>query len=139
MGQQRIEVVQEFSLPVDQLFAYLSEHENLSTIFAPAKVTRVRNGDSSRNGVGSVRLVKIPLAPDVEETVTAFKENELVEYRITNTAPIKNHLGVMRFYPFEGGSRLHYTITFEGRLPLIGSVVRAALDFSIRKGLKKIR
>ena len=139
MGQQRIEVVQEFSLPVDQLFAYLSEHENLSTIFAPAKVTRVRNGDTARNGVGSVRLVHVPLAPAVEETVTAFKENEMVEYRITNTGPIKNHLGVMRFYPFEGGSRLHYTITFEGRLPLIGQVVRAGLDFAIRKGLKKIR
>jgi hypothetical protein len=139
MGQQRIEVVQEFSQPVEELFAFLSEHENLSTIFAPARVSRVRDGDTARNGVGSIRLVHIPLAPAVEETVTAFKENELVEYRITNTAPIKNHLGVMRFYPYEGGSRLHYTITFEGRLPLIGQAVRAALDFSIRKGLKKLR
>lgn len=139
MAQQRIEIVQEFALPVEKLFAFLSEHENLSTIFAPARVSRVRDGNTSRNGVGSVRLVHIPLAPAVEETVTAFKENELVEYRITNTAPIRNHLGVMRFYPFQGGSRLHYTITFEGRLPLIGSVVRRGLEFSIRKGLKKIR
>ena len=139
MSQQRIEIVQEFSQPVEQLFAYLSEHENLATLFAPAKVTRVRNGDTSRNGIGSVRSLRILLAPPFEETVTAFKENELIEYRITKGSPLKNHHGVMKFYPFNGGSRLHYTIVFEGQLPLVARLIKPALDRAIRKGLKVLR
>lgn len=138
MGQQRIEIVQEFALPVEKLFSYLSEHENLAAIFAPAKVTRVRNGDSSRNGVGSVRSLRILVGPPFEETVTAFKENELIEYRITKGGPLKNHHGVMKFYPFNGGSRLHYTIVFEGKLPVIASLIKPPLESSIRKGLKGI-
>jgi len=139
MAQQRIEIVQEFALPVAELFAYLSEHENLASIFAPAKITRVRNGDTSRNGIGSVRSLRILLAPPFEETVTAFKENELVEYRITKGSPLKNHHGVMKFYEFGSGSRLHYTIVFEGKLPLIANVIKPGLEQAIRKGLKGIR
>lgn len=139
MSQQRIEIVQEFSQPVEKLFGYLSEHENLATLFAPARVTRVRNGDTSRNGIGSVRSLRILVAPPFEETVTAFKENELIEYRITKGSPLKNHHGVMKFYPFNGGSRLHYTIVFEGRLPVIASLIRPALERAIRQGLKSLR
>ncbi len=139
MGRQKIEIVQDFTLPVEQLFAYLSEHENLATIFAPAKITRVRNGDSSRNGVGSVRSLRILLAPSFEETVTVFQENQLIEYRITQGSPIKNHHGIMRFSPAGSGSRLHYTIEFEGKLPLVAEVVKPALERSIRQGLKALR
>jgi len=139
MAQQKIEVIKEFKMPVESLFAQLSEHENLATVFAPAKVTRVRDGNGSRNGVGSARLVKIPLAPIIEETVTAFKEGELVEYSISNTTPLKNHLGIMKFSPTAQGSKLHYTITFESRIPFTGPLVKATLELVIRKGLDNIR
>ena len=139
VGQQRIEIVQEFPIPVSRLFAYLGEHENLATIFAPAKIKRISNGHDARNGVGSAREMRILAGPSFVETVTAYKENELIEYRITRGSPLKNHHGVMRFYEFNGGSRLHYTITFEGKFPLVGPIVRAALDQGIRRGLKKLK
>jgi len=139
MSLQKIEVTQEFLSSVESLFGYLSEHENLATLFAPATVTRVRDGYDSRNGVGSVRRVKIPLAPVIEETVTAFKHGERVEYTISNHTPLKNHRGVMNFSPTANGSRLHYTITFESRIPLAGPLVKAVLETVIRKGLKDIR
>ncbi len=139
MGQQKIAISHESKLPVEQLYATLAEHENLSTVFAPAKVTRVRDGDTSRNGVGSVRRLKMPVGSPFEETVTAAIENQLIEYRITKGSPLKNHQGVMRFSPRPGGgSRLDYTIVFEGKLPLIGPIVRNALDSAIRKGLAKL-
>ncbi len=139
MSLQKIEVTKEFLSSVESLFSYLSEHENLAILFAPAKVTRVRDGHDSRNGVGSVRQVKIPLAPVIEETVTAFKPGELVEYRISNHTPLKNHRGVMLFSPTATGSRLHYTITFESRIPFSGPLVKAVLETVIRNGLKDIR
>lgn len=140
MTQQRIEIVKEFSAPVDRLFAYLGEHENLAIIFAPAKIKRLSDGKGARNGIGSAREMKILVGPSFVETVTAYKENELIEYRITRGSPLKNHQGVMRFYPTAaGGSRLHYTIVFEGKLPLVGEIVRAALDQGIRRGLSKLK
>lgn len=139
MSQQRIEIVQEFPYPVSQLFAFLSVHENLEKIFAPAKIRTIQSGSEHPNGVGSARELRILLAPPFVETVTAFKENELIEYRITRGSPLKNHHGVMRFYPLGDGSRLHYTIVFEGKLPLVANLIRPALEKSIRRGLKAIR
>lgn len=137
MGQQRIEIVQEFSAPVDRLFAYLGEHENLAAIFAPAKIKRISDGQGVRNGVGSAREMRILVGPAFVETVTAYKENELIEYRITRGSPLKNHHGVMRFYPTaSGGSRLHYTIVFEGKFPLVASIIKPGLEMGIRRGLK---
>ncbi|MBJ7348477.1 MAG: SRPBCC family protein [Thermoleophilaceae bacterium] len=138
MSQQKIKITQDFPMPVDQLFDYLGEHENLAAIFAPTKVTRVCDGDTSRNGVGSVRKLQILIAPPFYETVTKCEPNELVEYKITKGSPLKNHLGVMKFQSTDKGSRLDWTITFEGKLPLIASVVGPGLGTTIRKGLKQL-
>lgn len=138
MAMQKIEINQDFPQPVNELFSYLAEHENLALLFAPAKVTRVRDGKDSRNGEGSARLLKIPLAPVIEETNTRVIDNEHIEYRITNKTPLKNHLGVMEFSAKGAGSHLHYTIVFESRIPLAGPLVRGILGSTIRKGLKKL-
>lgn len=138
MAVQTIEIVQTFSLSQAELFAFLGEQENLGRIFWPAKVTRLRDGDVARNGVGTVRQLRLPGGPPFEETVTAYRENELIEYRITKGSPLKNHHGIMRFYPFESGSRLHYTITFEGKVPLVAALVRPLLELAIRRGLKAV-
>ncbi len=138
MAQQRIEVVQAFPFSVEKLYAFLSEHENLGAIF-PAKIKRVRDGQGSVNGVGSVR--KIIMAPGLalEETVTKAEPNQLIEYTITKGGwPINDHYGVMKFYPYEGGSRLHYTIDLGAALPGAAWVVKKALEGSIRSGLKKL-
>ena len=138
MAVQRIEIEKRFPFSVDKLFAHLSEHENLSSLFAPARVSRLRNGDHDRNGVGSVRKLRIPPGPPFEETVTAFEPNALIEYRITRGSPLRNHHGCMRFSADDGGSLLHYTITFEGKLPLSGPLIRLLLGNAIRRGLDKL-
>lgn len=137
---QKIHVVQEFDVPVQTLFAALSEHENLSQIFAPMTITRIEDGKDSRNGVGSARKMSLPLAPAFVETNLVYRENELIEYAITKgIAPIKNHYGVMKFTDLGNRSRLDYTIEFKGRLPLIGPIVKFGLENGIKKGLKKLK
>ena len=37
---QRIEITKTFPFSVDKLFDFLSDHENLEVIFAPAKIKR---------------------------------------------------------------------------------------------------
>lgn len=114
---QKINIIQEFDAPVDKVFAALSEHENLSKLFAPAKVTRISNGKDARNGVGSARKMSIPFTPSFVETNLVYKENELIEYAITSgISPIKVHRGVMQFTDLGNNrTRLNYTISFKGR------------------------
>ncbi|MEY2863441.1 MAG: hypothetical protein RLY58_1148 [Pseudomonadota bacterium] len=137
---QRVHVVQEFNAPIEAVFATLSEHENLNQIFFPAKITRLTDGQGARNGVGSSRKMSIPLAPSFVETNTVYDENQRIEYKITSgISPIKDHLGVMQFTDLGGRTRLEYTITFKGRLPLVGPLVKLALQDGVSRGLKKLR
>lgn len=139
MGQQRIEINQEFDIPVERVFAYLGEHENLARVFSPARVKRIRSGEGARNGVGSARELRILAGPPFVETVTAYKENELIEYRITHGSPLKNHRGTMRFSRTPQGTSLHYTVVFEGKLPLVGALIKPGLEMAMRRGLKHLR
>lgn len=102
LKMQQINITQEFNAPVEKVFAILSEHENLNKLFAPAKVTRLSDGQDARNGVGSARKLSIPLTPSFVETNLVYRENELIEYAITSgIAPIKAHRGVMKFTDWE--------------------------------------
>ena len=94
---QRVHVTQDFRQPVSELFAYLSEHENLEPLFG-AKIRRLSDGsDGTRNGAGSSRELKLgPLPPFVETNVEVIPD-ELVRYRITRGGVLKDHEGVMRF------------------------------------------
>lgn len=138
MREKSIHITQEFEVPVEQVFGFLGEHENLELIFKPAIVTRVRNGHSSRNGVGSVRKLKLPYSPPFYETVLEYESNRLIVYSITKGSVLKDHAGAMEFKEIEGGSRLEYTITFKGRVPFIGDAVRTGLTKSIRAGLRDL-
>ncbi|PTQ86743.1 SRPBCC family protein [Agitococcus lubricus] len=139
MKQQRIEIIHDFPQSVEKVFAWIGNHNNLGEIFFPFTVTRIKDGQGDVNGVGSVRkLSAFPLIP-VEETVTAFTPNQLIEYTVTSKlAPIKEHLGVMQFESYNGGTRLRYTITFKGVVPLLGPVLKVGLGQGIKRGLSKL-
>ena len=134
----RVVVDQDFSQPLDRVFAYLSEHEHLGPLFG-AKITRVRDGeDGQRNGVGSVRRLKVGPLPPFEETVTEMVPNELIRYRITKGSPLRNHEGVMRFSPRGSGSHLHYEISFGAVVPGLDRLIAAGLKRNISAGLQKV-
>ncbi|MCW2613491.1 MAG: hypothetical protein JWN08_485 [Frankiales bacterium] len=134
---QRIEITHDFALPVERVYAFLSEHENLGPLFG-ARISRVRDGDSSRNGTGSVRSLKVGPLPAFEETVTRAVTDELVEYRITKGSPLKDHRGEMRFAPKGSGSTLTYVIEFGAAVPLVDVLVKAGLERNVRKGLRTV-
>jgi uncharacterized membrane protein len=131
---QRIEIDYHFSLPVDRVYDYLSEHENLGPVFG-AKIARVCDGDTSRNGVGSVRQLRIGMLPPFEETVVKVVPNERIDYRITKGSPLRNHHGSMRFAAAGAGSRLNYVIEFGAVVPGLDRVIKPGLERTIRKGL----
>ncbi len=134
----RVHVTQTYRSDPSTVFAALAEHENLGPVFG-ANITRMRDGDTSRNGVGSVRRLKIGPLPAFEETTTVAEEPTLIEYRITRGSPLRNHHGVQRLSPTpNGGTRLDYTITFDAAVPGLDKVVAAVLTRAIARGLPKL-
>lgn len=134
---QRVEIEHAFAKPVEKVYAYMAEHENLGPLFG-AKITRVRDGDSTRNGVGSVRKLQIAVLPPFEETVTEAVENELIRYRITKGSPLKDHHGELHFAPRGPGTHLRYIIEFGAVLPGLDRAIKLGLERNIRKGLPEV-
>lgn len=134
---QRIDITHDFALPIERVYAYLAEHENLAPLFG-AKITRVRDGDDSRNGTGSVRTLRVGPGPSFDETIIEAVEPTFIKYRITRGSPLKGHEGVMTFTPTESGCRLHYVIAFGSAVPGLAKVVKVGLTRNITAGLKKV-
>lgn len=133
-----VDVTHDFALPVDRVYAYLAEHENLGPLFG-ARIRRVRDGVTSRNGEGSVRQLRVGPLPSFQETVTRAVPDELIEYRITRGGfPLNDHSARMDFAPHGRGTRLHYVITFGSPVPGLDAVVRAALERNVRRGLSEV-
>ncbi len=135
---QHVIVEHDFALPPDRVFAYLSEHENLEPLFG-AKIKRLRDGtDGQRNGVGSVRQLKVGPGPPFEETITEVVPLELIRYRITKGSPLRNHEGEMKFSPKGSGTHLRYEISFGAVVPGLDRVIAMGLKRNVAKGLQQV-
>src|SRR5256885_14514852 len=134
---QRVHVTQDFPQPVEELFAYLSEHENLEPLFG-AKIKRLNDGtDGTRNGAGSARELRVGPLPGFVETNVEVIPNELIRYRITKGGVLKNHEGVMRFSWRDGASPHVYTIDFDGKIPGTGPLIKRTLERNIGSALRR--
>lgn len=138
-SRERVRVVRDCSKSVERVFAFLAEHENLAKIFPPAKISVLREGtDGTRNGVGSVRILRIGPLPPIEETNTRIVPNELIEYAITRGSPLREHWGRIAFEPRGEGARITYTIGMEAVVPGLAALIARALTIAIKKGLRTV-
>lgn len=138
MAMYTIEIEETFDVPRNRVFALFADHQRFGKLLG-APVRRIKDSDQADpNGLGSVR--KIGIGPvGLEETVTGFEPDSLIEYTITSASPIKNHLGRIRFEDTpEGHTRINYRITFDEFLPYTGKLVSAALEQGIRKGIRRV-
>ena len=138
MRLQHVHVEQDFRAPVERLFAHLAEHENLEALFG-TRIERVRDGETERNGVGSVRRLSFNGLLPFEETVTEVVPNERIVYRITKGTPMRGHEGRMVFSPnADGGSHLDYRIQLGSAVPALAPIIARVLQSRIAAGLRKL-
>lgn len=140
MPTHEIQVRQHYALEPDAVFAKFAEHENLNIVFAPSRISRLNDGDSERNGVGSRRRIKMGPGAVIEETVTVYEPSSLIQYTLTKGgAPINDHLGTLRFSPAAGGGTdLTYSIRLGSKVPGAPQIVGAVLKATLKRGLPKI-
>lgn len=137
MSKQTIDFRLAFPCSVSVLYARLSDHERLGD-FWPGKFVLIQPAPGpDKNGAGAVRRIRVA-GSSFEETVLRSIPNQLIEYTVSRGGPVKNHLGTMRFAAQGSGCELHYTITFESKLPLAGPLIKFLLAGPIIGGLKKL-
>jgi uncharacterized protein YndB with AHSA1/START domain len=135
---RHVHIEHDFAKSPERVFTYLSEHENLADVFG-SKVTRLKDGEGGRNGVGSVRQLQIGPLPPFEETVTEFVPSERIVYRITKGSPLRGHVGTMTFTPTpSGGTRFVYDIRIASPIPGLAPLVHASLTRSIKRSLDSV-
>ena len=135
---QRVHVTHTFTSDPATVFDRLAEHENLGPVLG-GKITRVRDGDTSRNGVGSTRRIKIGPLPAFHETTTVSEPHTLIEYAISQGSPLKRHWGRQILTPTpDGETLLDYTIGFDLPIPGAAGAVGAVLQKIIGKGIGTI-
>ena len=137
---QKIHILQDFDVPRERVFDFLSDHETLSEIY-PGAFKRIVNSmdPANANGLGSVRrITNFPLVMD--EEVTAFIYPDKIEYKLLESPVIKDHLGIMKFYVLDNGtrSRLDYTIEFEGKIPFTGFILRNLLEPLVGNAIRNL-
>lgn len=136
MKKHTVMITQKFDAPVARVFATLSDHNQLSTVFG-IPVKRIKDGKDSPNGVGSVRRLG-PLPMGTQETVVISEPDQLIEYKITKYAgPVQNHYGKQIFSEHDGHCSLAWEIRFES-YPVIGDAVAKILELGIKRGLSKL-
>jgi len=135
---QRVHVTHTFTSDPATVFDKLAEHENLAPVFG-ARITRICDGDTSRNGAGSTRSLKIGPLPAFHETTTKAEPHSLIEYKISKGGPLRGHWGVQKLTPTaDGGTQLDYTIGFDMPIPGLAPLVGKILTANIKKGLGKL-
>ncbi len=136
MPRVQVDVTRDFSQPVEDVFAALSDHDRLSVVMG-VPVKRIREGDDMPNGVGSVRRMGPPVV-GLQETVTAIAENDFIEYRISSfSGPVRNHEGRVEFSTNDGGTRVRWTIGFDAP-PLLATAIQKTLSLGIELGLDRL-
>ncbi len=137
MPEHKITLEHEFLASPEQVFDYFADHEKFGRLW-PAKIRRIKTGESEPNGIGSVREIRVgPVR--LEETIVSFRRPELLEYRVTRGGPLKNHLGHIEFHRSDsGGTRIFYTIEYDGRFPLVGGLIGKQLRRDWTQGVSRV-
>ena len=138
MATHTFEIKETFDIPRHKVFALFADHQRFGKLLG-APVKRIKDSDQANpNGLGSVRRIGIGLI-GLEETITSFEPDSLIEYTITSFSPIRNHLGRIRFEDTpEGHTRVRYRISFDDIVPFTGKLVSAALEMAIHRGIRKV-
>ncbi|HUH73546.1 MAG TPA: SRPBCC family protein [Chitinophagales bacterium] len=136
--KETIHFLQDFDVSVQTLFNFFSVHENWGKIF-PAAVKRIEFGEDPRdaNSKGSVRrVIAFPII--LEEKITQYVQDQLIEYKIISGIGIKDHLGTMVFIDLGNGkSRLDYKIEFAPSLPMTGFILKNVLEKVVGEGVRE--
>lgn len=136
---QTVSMTQEFNAPVEEIFNYLSDHENFGALLK-ANIKRIKDAPGDNlNGLGSVRSIGLGTFTLLEEKIVTFEPYSLIEYQICNNVPVNYHKGRLEFTVLSAGScSLYYTIDMETKFSFADGLILNFIKSTIVSGLSKL-
>ncbi len=133
-----------FNAAPEKVFAIFASHEQFAAALTGPlgvklnAVRRIKTGEGSPDGVGSVR--RIGFGPTAfEETIVKSEAPKRLEYRISKGSPLRNHRGIVSFTPTStGGTAVDYRISFTPMIPGTGPAFALLLEKLIGSGMRRI-
>lgn len=138
-----ISLTQFFKAPPEQVFKALGTHAALGKMARPLQVKRIRDSADPHHvdGLGSVRLISLlPALPSqfgLQERITAYEPNSLIEYEVVDSPLVRHHRGTMRFTEQADGTRLDYDIEMDLKLPVAGEIASQLALQGLKAGLSR--
>jgi uncharacterized protein YndB with AHSA1/START domain len=138
MSEILLEFDQVFPAPRQRVFDFFADHEKLGRLWGGRwKVLRPGNDPASPHGLGSIREIRMG-AFKFEETITAFRPHDLIEYQITGGGEVRNHHARISFSDAPGGTRVEYRIRWEPKAQGAGEMIAATLRLAWTVGVHKV-
>jgi uncharacterized protein YndB with AHSA1/START domain len=103
------------------------------------RVSLAKQGNPAPNGVGCVRVFRLPLGVgNVHEEVLTFEPPSRMTYRILRGGfPVKDHLGEVIFEPHERGTRVVWRCRFDAKVPFTGAAIERVIERVFRRTLSR--
>ena len=147
MAQHEVVFSEDFDAPRAAVFELFASHDKFAAAAAgPVGVKlgllrRVQSGTNPKqqDGVGMVRRIGFwPIA--FEETILTCDAPSLIEYRISQGSPLKNHHGRIVFTDLPGGgTHVDYRIVFEPKIPGTAGLMTGVLRGLVAPAFPRMR
>ncbi len=118
MPKHQITIQQTVRAPRERVFAVFADHARFATLFG-VDSTCIKEGKLEAHGLGSVRRIGRGLT-SFDETIVVFDKPRRIDYQITRSSLLKNHLGTITFRAAGDVTVVDYVITFDAKIPGLG-------------------
>jgi uncharacterized protein YndB with AHSA1/START domain len=125
-----------FDAPLDIVWDVLTDHRAYAEWGAVKIATLEAEGSPDVNGVGAVRkLSEGPLV--IREKVLEFEPKSRFVYTVLSGPPVRDYRATVTLVPGGASTMVHWNVTFRGKLPLLGLVIKPVVRRVIRTLMRK--
>ena len=139
-GRYDVDVTAMSTAPPADVWRLLADASTWSQWGAWHETKLDRDGSPDPNGVGALRRFhpfRFPRVSTVEEVV-AFEPPQRLAYELRSGLPVRGYHADVTLEPVDGGTRIRWHSTYDGKFPGIGAVMRPILTRTIRDTAKRL-
>jgi hypothetical protein len=140
-GRHRVVATATSTAPIHAVWRRLADASTWSTWGQWDGTSLDREGVPPPDGVGAIRRFVSQRQTTVEEVV-AFEPpaegHARLAYELLSGLPLRDYHSEVTLETVGGGTRIHWVSTFDGAYPVVGSIVRRALQRFIPETARRL-
>lgn len=127
----------QVAAPPETVFGVMTDHRRYAEITPLRRSELEREGETTPNGVGAIRVLGLA-GPPLREEVLAYEEPSRFSYKLLSGLPVRDHVGTIGLTPQDGGTKVVYTVRTMPTVPLLGAAVVGVIKLGVSQLLSGI-